>query len=189
MSEFNNLFNFVDRAVKNRNYAENTGWGFKAALRLFEKELNEEEKNSLGKFKDNLDRIYLSVARKNANDFNAQSLLVYKNRVTKVLNDYENYGIDPTKMASWPRKNINRVPKTKSPKIKDNQYSSNKNNTERAYLGEEKTLENMHHIKLALRPGVEFILIVPMDINKSESLVVKSVLDSIVKEDNYDQIN
>ncbi|MFA6524186.1 MAG: site-specific integrase [Candidatus Paceibacterota bacterium] len=105
MNKFEELYSFIDRAIKNRNYAENTGISLKTALRLFEKELNEEEINSIDKFNKNIEQIYHSVCSKNKN-FSASSLATYKSRILKVLTDYKKYGIDPTKMSNWPRKTI-----------------------------------------------------------------------------------
>ena len=107
MKKFQQLFDFIDAAVKNRKYPESTAQGLKAALKIFQEQLNEDEANSLDKFKENLDQIYQSVVAKNPN-FNFSSLATYKSRVNKVLGDYELYGIDPTKMVNWKPKLIIR---------------------------------------------------------------------------------
>jgi hypothetical protein len=88
-------------------------------------ELNEEEKNSLDKFKANIDQIYQSVFSKNKN-MSDSSLATYKSRVLTVLNDYERYGKEPTKMLNWTRKGRIRTPGTKK-----------KSNTEKGYVGKE----------------------------------------------------
>lgn len=58
MAKYKDLYEFVDRAVKSRKYPENTGYGLRAALKLFEGAVNEEESASLDKFKENLEQIY-----------------------------------------------------------------------------------------------------------------------------------
>lgn len=100
MAKFNELYDFIDRAIKSRKYPENTGMSLKAALKLFDKELNDEEHASVDEFRKNINQIYQNVFTK-SKDFTAASLATYKSRVIKVLNDYERYGVDPTKMANW----------------------------------------------------------------------------------------
>lgn len=112
--EFKELYDFIDRAVKSRKYPENTGMALKTSLKLFEAELNDEEKGSISEFSKNLNSIYQSVFAKNKN-FSASSLATYKSRVSKVLSDYEKYGIDPTKMANWSPKIITRAKKSARP--------------------------------------------------------------------------
>lgn len=114
MAPFKDLYKFVDSALKSRKYPENTGYALKAALALFENELKTEESNSLNVFKTNLEQIYRSVCSKNSSQLSANSLASYRSRVIRVLNDYEKYGVDPTKMASW-------IPKIKNVKKRINQ--------------------------------------------------------------------
>ena len=127
MAKFNDLYEFIDRAVKNRKYPSNTALGLKAALKLFENEANDDEKNSLDKFKQNLDQIYHSVSIKNK-DVTAGSLATYKSRVNKVLREFEQYGIDPTKMNNWSVKTIVRqkrkeVSKTEKKSVEEKEES------------------------------------------------------------------
>lgn len=107
------LYDFVDTAVRSRKYPENTGIAIKTALKLFEAELTPEEANSANLFKDNLDQIYNNVFNKNKLKFSAGSLHTYKGRVLRALSDYEKYGLDAAKMASWSPKVVVRGPKTK----------------------------------------------------------------------------
>lgn len=110
MKKFQDLYDFIDRAVKSRKYPNNTGMSIKTALKLFETELNDEERNSIDEFRKNLEQIYQNVFSKNK-DFTASSLATYKSRVLKVLADYEKYGVEPAKMASWSPKMIIRSKK------------------------------------------------------------------------------
>lgn len=126
MNKFVALYDFVDRAVKNRKYPSNTAHGMRAALRMFEVEINEEEKASIDKFRDNLDQIYQSVSIKNK-DVAASSLMSYKSRVSKVLKDYERYGVDPTKMANWSVKTIVRQRKEASTESRSENSASTAN--------------------------------------------------------------
>lgn len=110
MKKIQDIYDFVDRAIKSRKYPENTGMALKTALKLFDAELNDEERNSVEEFRKNIDQIYQSVFSKNKN-FSAGSLATYKSRVLKALSDFEKYGIDPTKMAGWSPKVISRPKK------------------------------------------------------------------------------
>jgi len=106
-----NLYSFVDSAVRSRKYPESTGRALKAALKLFEAELNEDEKSSIKLFAERLDQIYSSVFAKNQTRFSAGSLATYKSRVIRLVSDYKKYGVDPTKMVSWSPQLVKRVPR------------------------------------------------------------------------------
>ena len=110
MKTIKDLYEFIEVATRNRKYPTSTAQGLRAAVKLFDSELNEDERGSLDKVKANLDQIYQSVFAKNKN-FTAASLATYRSRLLKVINDYEKYGTDPTKMANWNPKVIVRGPK------------------------------------------------------------------------------
>lgn len=178
MQKFNDLYDFVDTAVRSRKYPDTTGSSLKVALRLFEAELNEEEQKSIEKLKQNLDQIYQTVVRKNMKEFSASSLATYKSRVVKVLGDFERYGVDPTKMASWSPKLITRARKN-APTSAMPEAAPENTPTAVAVAG-------THRIELSLRPDakdVRFVIIVPQDIQAKESTTIKAVLDSLVKTD------
>lgn len=173
MNNFKTLSEFIDRAVKSRKYPESTAQTLRAALNLYEPILHEEERNSLEKFEKDFEQITASVFSKNANRFNVSSLTTYKSRVQKVLNDFNKYG-DPAKMNSWNPKVIVRMKKTIS------QGQTNKEKPEVATQEiPNRTSENMHKIELALRPDAKFIIIVPRDMNKSEAITIKAIIDSL----------
>src|SRR3990167_6790009 len=108
MATLKEVYNFIDSAIKSRKYPENTGIALKTALRLFEAELSEEEKLSADLIKSNINQIYNAVYNRNKTGFSVGSLATYKSRVSKALADFETYGIDPAKMASWQPKTISR---------------------------------------------------------------------------------
>lgn len=171
------LYEFVERAQKSRKYPENTAQGLKVALKLFESVTNEEEKSSLDLFKKNLDQIYHDVTVKNGKDFSASTLSVYKSRVEKVIRDYEKYGIDPTKMASWSPKVVKRKPRKKMEKKSDaTQQGESDEIIPEASVG-------MHKLELSLRSGAKSIILVPKDMTSQEVEMFKSLLDSLVVKD------
>ena len=169
------LSDFINRAVKSRKYPESTAQGYRAALKLFEAEANDEESDSLETFKKNLDQIYHSVSSKNGRDYTANSLAAYKSRILKIIGDYEKYGIDPTKMAGWSPKIIIRGPR------KPAQPSGSSSEDANAEDGNTQVVSGgMHKIELALRDDKKFIVIVPRDITSQEAVTLKAVLDSLV---------
>lgn len=176
MQKFKELYAFVDAAVKSRKYPESTAQGLRAALKLFEAELNDEEIDSLDLVIKNLEQIYQSVCTKNMQKFSASSLATYKSRVLKVLGDFKNYGINPTKMSNWTPKTILRTKnsKTNSNK-KSNSSFSGEYSSEQIFVSSE-----MHRIELSLRPDTKFTVVVPRDIKQSEADTVKTILDSLV---------
>lgn len=116
------LYEFIDRAEKNRKYPTATASGLKAALRLFEAELNEDEKSSVDLFKKNLEQIYHSVTVNNGKSMSSGSLVTYRSRINKIISHFEKYGVDPTKMASWNPKVITRKQQSKkASKTEENQ--------------------------------------------------------------------
>jgi len=135
MKKFEELYDFINRAINNRNYAGNTGISLKTALRLFEKEINDEEKNSIDKFHKNIEQIYHSVCSKNKN-FSAGSLATYKSRVIKVVTDYEKYGADPTKMSSWTKKAVSHSKRgiNKPNDLREKNHISLENNVGQSFI-------------------------------------------------------
>ncbi|MEX2007218.1 MAG: hypothetical protein WD992_00400 [Candidatus Levyibacteriota bacterium] len=117
MDSLNSLYEFIDRAEKNRKYLANVAVNFRTPLRVIEKELSGEEKNSLESIKKNLDQIIAVIYSKSDNKLSAASLGVYKRRIHSLIKDYEEYGKDPSKMASWDRKISIRTPKEKTVKV------------------------------------------------------------------------
>lgn len=95
------LYEFVDAAEKDRKYPMNSAAGIRAALKMFEDEMNDDEKSSVKLFKERLDQISTSVFSGNKDKISASSFQVYVRRIKRVLKDYEAYGSDPKLMASW----------------------------------------------------------------------------------------
>ncbi|MES2953121.1 MAG: hypothetical protein V4674_01000 [Patescibacteria group bacterium] len=176
MPTFQDLYAFVDTAVRNRKYPESTAQGLRAALKLFEKELNDEERDSLDKFTANIEPIYQNVCRHNSASMSASSLAAYRSRVTKTVSDFNRYGVDPTKMASWNYKSVKRVSKSASGKSTVEPEGTIAPNSPIISTG-----ADMHRIELSLRPGTKFTIYVPRDINEFEATALKGILDSLVK--------
>jgi hypothetical protein len=170
------LYEFIERAAKSRKYPDNTAQGLKAALKLFESVLNDDERNSLDMFRQNLNQIYQSVTVKNGKSFSANSLAVYKSRIQKILSDYEKYGVDPTKMANWSPKIINRGPRKSKKEGSEEMLQDANDSSSHAVL----PAVGMSKIELPLRPGIKSVIIVPPDMTELECSRIKAVLDSLV---------
>lgn len=170
------LITFIDTATRNRKYMPNTAHGLKAAVRLFQGELNEEELASLDLVKKNIEQIYQGIFSKNSK-FTAASLTTYKWRMLKVIDDYENYGTDATKMSNWAPKVIKRG-KRSSEKSALKPDSGSKTTDQDDY--KEVIPSNMHKIELALRADAKFVLVIPRDLRKSEVTTLNAVLTSLI---------
>lgn len=114
------LYDFIDRAQTNRKYLPNVATNFRTPLRLIEKELTEEEKNSIDLLKKNLDQIINLIYSKSGNKLSASSLEIYKKRIKNLIEDYGNYGKDPSAMANWSRPVVARSRKDNKIKPEDN---------------------------------------------------------------------
>jgi len=171
MKNIQDLYDFIDRAAKSHKYPDNTAWSLKSAIKKFEPLLNEEERTSVEKFRDNLDPLTQKLFNKDKST-SASSLTTYKSRVTKVISDFEKYGNDASKMANWTVKTISRTRHSKIEKedapIENGQMSNNS-----------ESIQGMARFELPLRPGMKFVLIVPPDISDQERSIIKALLDSL----------
>lgn len=175
MSSIKDLNDFIDKAERSRKYPTSTAQGLKAAVKLFDTELNDEERSSLELFEQNIDQIYQNVFNKNKN-LTVSSLATYKSRVMKAISDYKKYGIDATKMSNWQPKVVTRT-KRSDPK-RDEAPAAN--DAPAGLQNNELVVpDGMTKLELALRPDMKFVLIVPHDLRVSEVNTIKSILDSL----------
>lgn len=163
------LQDFINTAERNRKYPRATAGGRRAALKLFESELTDEERESLDTFKAHLEQIYQDVFNKNKSKMDLKSLQTYRNRLNTLILDYEKYGVDPVKMANWNR-SVRRLSKKEE----------KKNDKEQFQLAKEieKYKEvNMSRFELPLRSGVRAIILVPSDVTKDEVNKIRKYID------------
>lgn len=177
MEAFQELYNFVDRAVKGRKYPESTAIGLRSALKLYEVELNEEERESLDKFKANFEQISASVIQKNRKKYSDSSLLTYKSRVVKVLNEYQKYGTSPQKMVAWAPSRRTRTKK----------HAAVAEATTPAQVGSDidpGAIEaGAQRIELPLRAGAKVVVLLPSEVTGGDIKKIKTLLDLVeVKE-------
>lgn len=159
----NTLKEFITSADKSRKYPHNTALGLSAALKLFEAEMNEDEKKSLSLLVNNLDQIYASVFQKNKTKMSAGSLQTYKSRVSKVIADYENYGKNATKMASWNPTVVVRKSKQLVRQSRDENVVANND-----FMSEIVPKQNVNRHELNLGDGRTATISTPGDLTLEE---------------------
>jgi hypothetical protein len=176
MKKFCDLYEFIDFAKSNRKYPENTANGLKSALKIFEKELNIDELNSVDLVEDNIEEIFINVVSKNKNK-GIGSLNTYKGRLLKVINDYQKYGVNPSKIQGWTTK-INKITSHNIGK-KD---TSDKEQDKIQTVLSDHTNTPVHKIELSLQDDRKSTILIPKDITAKEAKMIKDILDSLTIE-------
>lgn len=183
MDKFSNLYNFIDLAKANRKYLESTANNLKSALKIFEKELTNEEINSITIIEERIEEIFKELVNSNK-EKSILSLNTYKARLKKVIKDYKRYGTVPEKMKNWTPKEKKSLPTDrhtrlstpllirKDKKDKDISFLSNSFHT---------PVEKCHRIEFILENGSKANLLIPCDINKKDLNTIKALLDSLTK--------
>ncbi len=170
------LFDFIAAAQKSRNYTDDTAAGMRTAMRLFEKELKNEESASIPLFKEHLMQIYRQVVNKNISNYTAGSLEQYKKRILRLLGDYEKYGVDQTKMASWiPR--IREMRKLNKPA--QNQPQQNENAQE-YLLGQNQNMVAMTKFLLTRPQGMAATIQTAHDLTIDEATKIRAYIDYLM---------
>lgn len=170
-STVNDLLEFIKIAEKNRKYPTNTASGLKAALRLFNVELNEQERESIDVFESNIEQIFKNVYQKNKSKMTDSTLGIYKKRVYKIIDDYRKYGSEPGKMSSW-YPTARAIKKSNSKVVKDKEKISDDSS-----LRYSESNIAMVRFELPLRPDVKAIILTPSDITKDEVTKVKKYIE------------
>lgn len=166
------LKEFIDAAKRSRKYPENTAAALKTALRLFEAELNDEEKGSVEHFKGNLDRVYRDVFERNKTKYSSGSLDTYRKRVSKLINDYLAYGQDPAKMNNW-------SPPVRKPSISVSRPKVSPKQIDEVSPAQEEdglVIGPGARIDWPLSEGRKAILILPPDLTAQEAETIKSLV-------------
>jgi len=172
------LFNFIEAAEKSRKYPPATADGLKAAFRLFEKVLNDDEKNSLETFRNNINQIYSEVVRQNlGKNFTAASLETYNKRLHRLLRDYMSYGLDPTKMAHWePKVREIRNKKLTAPIKEGIETLSDSSQMDDVFSGAINTINGIKH-EVILGNNRKATLIYPSDLKQKEADRLKKYIE------------
>lgn len=179
MPNIKTLFEFITLAERNRKYPPNTAFGLASALKLFEQELNEEEKESLETFISRLPQIYQSVFNKNKLKMSTSTLETYRRRILKVVKDYEKYGQDPTKLQSWNPLSRTIAKKTSKKNEKNLQIIEGQISDEERPRSVSVSV-NRHEINLKRidSEDAKAIIIVPADLTLEEAEKIKKYIDA-----------
>lgn len=170
----NQLLAFVDAAEQNRQYPSATAAGYRSALKLFAAEMTAAEQTSLVILREHLERIYQQVFMKNQHNLSAQSLGSYYRRIKSLLNDFSQYGTDPTKFTSWQRP-IRQVTRRRRTPLPPRTVTTEAIPTP-VSLTSKKIPTN--RLELAIREDAMAILIFPADLNPQEATVMKTIIDA-----------
>jgi hypothetical protein len=184
MNKLDDLYNFIDFAKGNRKYPENTANGLKSALKIFEKDLNIDELNSVDLIEENIEEIFIGVVNRNK-DKSIGSLNTYKARVLKVINDYQRYGINPSKIQGWtvkPQKIPNQTKNLPALLRKALQAGDNpdKNEDSTQIASSEHINTPVHKIEVCLKDNLKATIIIPKNINIKEAEMIKKIIDSMI---------
>jgi len=169
--KFTDLYDFIDFAKANKKYADSTADNLKSALKIFEKELNEEELKSIDMVGKSIGEIFRSLVIANK-DKSIVSLNTYKARLTKVIKDYKRYGAEPSKIQHWVAKTRKSTPLL----IKKDKVDKNKIVLSKSIYA---PVEKHHKITLSFDYGNVEILI-PKNINVKDAKIIKNIIDSLI---------
>lgn len=170
MSAISDLRDFIATAEKNRKYAPGTAVGRKAALSLFDKELNENERESIELLEQHLPQIYNTVFQKYKTKMATSSLQTYKKRMESLLREYKQFA-DPAEFHSWNPSTRNTSGRAKQAASKA-ATSTTQNVVVHHSSGTEVGLENgTERFEIVIGDGRKGILIFPA--NRSETDVAK----------------
>lgn len=199
MANVNDLKEFINYAEKNRKYASETAKGRRAALKVFEDELSEEEKSSIDIFADRFDKIYNAVFQKNKQTITASSLKTYMTRVKGLIKDYKKYGSDPNAFSAWD------TTRHRAPKPKSEKHASNKkqkvpvsaeiidiDTANQAFLNATNAAgpnsssffsNDVNKFEVHLRSSFRVSLVLPNDLKQKEADRLKQIIDGMVTGD------
>lgn len=167
MDNFKTLYGFLEFSKNNKKYTNPVANNIKSALKIFENELTEEEADSIDLAQQNIEEIFLGVVGHNKQKSIA-SLNAYKARVIRVIQDYQKYGKNPSKIQAWEPRERKSTPLLNVKDKKDKDLSLPINTP-------------VDKIELSLKNGVAQISI-PTDISQSDAKKIKNVIDALIQD-------
>lgn len=172
MNDYKSLYEFINLAQKNRKYPANTAHGKRAALKLFETALHQDELESLDLIEERMKEIYLSLIAKHKDTFSIKSLLTYKGRLLKLIQDYKKYGTDPQAFGRWEAKV--RGYKNKDA-IKDIKKDSKVSGLSLPIH------RHVHKIQISLENNATCAIELPSSITKEDALIITKIINSLTE--------
>lgn len=174
----NTLMNFIQTAERSRKYPSNTADAFRVAIRLFEKDLNDEERASIDVLSDHLDQIYSSVVNHNSTKFSLGSLETYKKRIQRVLREYSLYGKDATKMTNWkPKMRVFTKKKKQEEQSEESRRAETKETPFAPMTTGDLSDSKLSKYEIQLRSDTKALIIIPFDLSTDEADKLKLYID------------
>jgi hypothetical protein len=167
MDNFKTLYGFLEFSKNNKKYTEPVANNIKSALKIFEKELTEDEAGSIDLAQQNIEEIFLGVVGHNKQKSIA-SLNAYKARVARVMQDYQKYGKNPSKIQTWEPKERKSTPMLNVKDKKDKDLSLPINT-------------HVDKVELSLKNGSVRIS-VPTEISLSDAKKIKNIIDALTQD-------
>jgi hypothetical protein len=171
IENFKNLYDFIDLATSNKKYPENTANNLKSALKIFEKELNAYEKESINMIENSIGEIFRSVVMANKNK-SIVSLNTYKARLLKVINDYKKYGQKPDKIQGWQAKTRKSTPLL----IKKDKTDKKNIDLSNPIFSAVENYKNAH----LFFEEEKITIIIPKNIAAKDAEIIKKFINSLV---------
>ena len=174
MSAVSDLRDFIAAAEKNRKYAPGTAVGRKAALSLFDKELNENERESIDLIEQHLPQIYSSVFQKNKTKMAASSLQTYRKRMEALLREYKQFA-DPAEFDSWnpaTRKTSARAKRDASKAVRSTPPEEERLSTVNLSPG-----SGVERFEIVIGDGRKGVLIFPSDRTEKDVAKLQKLVD------------
>lgn len=175
------LIKFIEKAERLGKYPRNTSQGYMAAIRLAIKGLTEDEPRTIEYLKGNAVELF---SRQHDLPLSPQSIPVYIARVRKVCSDYQQYGVDATKIYSWNRSKRERR-NTKRPKeepIATNNTDNDPSSLNTSFGGARTAVETkLYVVQWSLRSDLVVRLELPVDLNSYDVDKLKDSLDLELK--------
>jgi hypothetical protein len=167
MDNFKTLYNFLEFSKNNKKYTEPVANNIKSALKIFEKELTEQEACSIDLAQQNIEEIFLGVVSHNKQK-NIGSLNAYKARVIRVMQDYQKYGKNPSKIQTWEPKERKSTPPLNLKDKKDKSLSL-------------PIHTHVDKVELSLKNGL-FQISMPTEISQSDAQKIKKIIDALTQD-------
>lgn len=175
LNKFNDLISFTELAEKNRKYAPGTADGLRASIRKFEAISNEEEKDSLEVFISRLDQIFRIFVDKYKSEMTLASMNTYKQRIKKVIDEYNKYGKNPEKMSSWTPNTISRSPKNNKQKSNRNEQTLKNTSSAEGISSDDSSQQTKFEIPL--NENERAIIYTPAIITTSQIAKIKGYIN------------
>ncbi len=189
MATVTDLKDFIAYAQKNRKYPSNTAQGRRAALKMFELELNDDEKQSIELIGQRFEAIYNTVYQKHKNALSPSSWITYKKRMRTLLRDYVQYANDPTLFNAWQTGRAMPTTAKKAQKANTSVPVSEELKVisvpteERPVSTNSLLATDLNKVEYFLRPGFRVTLVLPNDFKAGEASRLKRLIDGMVVED------